>query len=160
MHTYACLCTPVCVCTCMHAAHQGSTLKLLPPTICVVHGNAVEATGDIADTAALGLSHRFLLQTPSLFDKEDVRERLKRLAGGPTQPLTVHLRQEIDRLNVIIRLATSTLHHLRLAIAGTIALSGNLIEAVDALFVARIPDAWLKKSWEVCALLQQHYNRQ
>jgi hypothetical protein len=78
-----------------------------------------------------------------------VRERLKRLPGGPMQPLTIHLRQELDRLNTILRLATTTLQNLRLAIAGTIALSGALIEALDALFMARIPEAWLKKSWEV-----------
>jgi dynein heavy chain len=89
------------------------------------------------------------LQTPALFDKEEVRERLKRLAGGPTQPLTVHLRQEIDRLNIVIKLTTTTLQNLRLAIAGTIALSGTLIESLDALFMARIPVEWLKKSWEV-----------
>lgn len=88
---------------------------------------------------------------PALFDKEEVRDRLKRLPGGQTQPLTVHLRQEIDRLNIIVRLATSTLQNLRLAIAGTIALSGGLIEALDALFMARIPAAWLKNSWEVGA---------
>jgi hypothetical protein len=86
---------------------------------------------------------------PVLFDKQEVKERLKRLPGGPTQPLTIHLRQEIDRLNIVVRLATSTLENLRLAIAGTIALSGGLIEALDALFMARIPAAWLKKSWEV-----------
>lgn len=84
-----------------------------------------------------------------LFDKEEVRERLKKLPGGPMQPLTIHLRQEIDRLNIIVRLATTTLQNLRLAIAGTVALSGELIEALDALFMARIPAAWLKKSWEV-----------
>lgn len=84
-----------------------------------------------------------------LFDKEEVRDRLKRLPGGPTQPLTIHLRQEIDRLNIIVRLATTTLQNLRLAIAGTIALSGGLIEALDALFMARIPAEWLNKSWEV-----------
>jgi hypothetical protein len=67
------------------------------------------------------------------------------------QPLTVHLRQEIDRLNIIVRLATTTLQNLRLAIAGTIALSGALIESLDALFMARIPAAWLKNSWEVRA---------
>jgi hypothetical protein len=89
------------------------------------------------------------LQTPALFDKEEVRERLRRLAGGPTQPLTVHLRQEIDRLNIVIKLTTTTLQNLRLAIAGTIALSGTLIESLDALFMARIPVEWLKKSWEV-----------
>lgn len=89
------------------------------------------------------------VQVPVLFDKEEVRERLKRLPGGPMQPLTVHLRQEIDRLNIIVRLATTTLQNLRLAIAGTIALSGALIESLDALFMARIPAAWLKNSWEV-----------
>lgn len=77
---------------------------------------------------------------------------MKKLPGGPTQPMTVHLRQEIDRMNIIIKLAASTLQNLRLAIAGTIALSGNLIDAVDALFMARIPEAWLKKSWEVRSL--------
>lgn len=90
-----------------------------------------------------------LPQVPVLFDKEEVRERLKKLPGGPMQPLTIHLRQEIDRLNIIVRLATTTLQNLRLAIAGTVALSGKLIEALDALFMARIPVAWLKKSWEV-----------
>lgn len=104
-------------------------------------------------TRAIGLvqSSRCVpgVQVPALFDKEEVRDRLKRLPGGPTQPLTIHLRQEIDRLNIIVRLTTSTLQNLRLAIAGTIALSGGLIEALDALFMARIPAAWLKKSWEV-----------
>ena len=58
-------------------------------------------------------------QVPSTFSPEDVREKLKRSPGGPTQPLTVHLRQEIDRLNTIIALTTVTLKDLRLAIAGT-----------------------------------------
>jgi hypothetical protein len=97
-----------------------------------------------------GLLSLLHLQTPALFDKEEVRERLRRLAGGPTQPLTVHLRQEIDWLNIVIKLTTTTLQNLRLAIAGTIALSGTLIESLDALFMARIPVEWLKKSWEVC----------
>jgi len=42
--------------------------------------------------------------------------------------------------------------NLRLAIAGTIALSGNLIDALDALFNARIPGFWLSKSWEAATL--------
>lgn len=42
--------------------------------------------------------------------------------------------------------------NLRLAIAGTIALSGNLIDALDALFNARIPAFWLPKSWEAATL--------
>ena len=47
-----------------------------------------------------------------------MREKLRKLPGGPTQPLTVHLRQEVDRLNLIITLTTTTLKSVRLAIAG------------------------------------------
>ena len=55
---------------------------------------------------------------PPLFDKEDTRERLRKLAGGPSQPLTIHLRQEIDRLNLLLALASAMLKEVRLAIAG------------------------------------------
>ena len=61
---------------------------------------------------------RVWLQVPAPFDKEDIRERLRKLAGGPTAPLNVHLRQEIDRLNTVVRLTTTTLKNLRLAVAG------------------------------------------
>lgn len=63
-----------------------------------------------------------VLQCPETIGAEEVKEKLKRLPGGPTQPLTVHLRQEIDRLNIIIRLSRETLTNLRLAIAGATAL--------------------------------------
>ena len=92
------------------------------------------------------------LQVPNQFNKEETKEKLKKLPGSPTAPLSVHLRQEIDRLNIIIKLSTQTLQNLRLAFAGTIALSGPLIEALDALFNARIPQAWLKKSWDASTL--------
>ena len=64
----------------------------------------------------------------------------------------MHLRQEIDRLNTITRLTTTTLKNLRLAIAGTVALTGPLIDALNALFMARIPGQWLAKSWESLTL--------
>jgi len=91
-------------------------------------------------------------KVPPMFDKEDTKEKLKKLPGGATQPLTVHLRQEIDRLNIITKLTTGTLKNLRLAISGTVALSGGLIDALDALFMARIPASWLKMSWEAATL--------
>jgi len=93
-----------------------------------------------------------LSKAPPMFDKEDVKDKCARLPGGPTMPLTVTLRQEIDCVNIVIRLTTQTLKNLRLAIAGTIALSGDLIEALDCLFNARIPGSWLKKSWEAATL--------
>ena len=57
-------------------------------------------------------------QVPPLFEREEVHERLRKLPGGPAQPLTVHLRQEVDRINIILALTATTLSNLRLAIAG------------------------------------------
>ncbi|CAK0759668.1 Dynein gamma chain, flagellar outer arm [Coccomyxa viridis] len=109
------------------------------------------------------LCEELLAKAPPLFGREDVREKLRKLPGGPTQPLTVHLRQEIDRLNIIITLTTTTLKNVRLAIAGTIALSGKLADSLDALYNGRIPKDWLAKSWEAgslgswfAGLLQRH----
>ena len=89
---------------------------------------------------------------PAVFKPEDTKEKLKKLGGGSTAPLNVHLRQEIDRLNVVIKLTQGTLSDLRLAIAGTIALNDGLLKALNALFDARIPPAWLDKSWDAGSL--------
>ena len=59
-----------------------------------------------------------MLQFPSIVAPEEVAERLQKLPGGPTAPLNVHLRQEIDRLNTVLRISRETLESLRLAIAG------------------------------------------
>jgi len=83
---------------------------------------------------------------PPNFDKYEVKERIRKL--GATDPLTVHLRQEIDRLNKVISLTRTTLEDLRLAIAGTIVLSSDLLEALDALFAGRVPPTWTAISWE------------
>jgi hypothetical protein len=56
-----------------------------------------------------GICIDLLSKVPQCFEREETREKLRRLPGGPTQPLTVHLRQEIDRLNTIIALTTTTL---------------------------------------------------
>lgn len=53
-----------------------------------------------------------------MFQAEEVKDKLRKLQGGPQTPLTIHLRQEIDRLNIIVQLTTTSLNNLRLAIAG------------------------------------------
>jgi dynein heavy chain len=98
------------------------------------------------------LCEELLAKVPAQFEPEVTKEKLRKLAGGATQPLTVHLRQEMDRLNIIIDLTSRTLKNLRLAIAGTVALAGDLIQALDSLYDARIPPVWLKKSWEAATL--------
>ena len=94
------------------------------------------------------IAEDLLSKVPETFEAEPTKDKLRKLPGGPTQPLTVHLRQEIDRLNIILDLTRSTLKNLRLAVAGTVALSGDLVDALDALFDANVPPKWLKKSWE------------
>ena len=168
------------------------------------------------------LPHRLhmLVQMPPLFEGEATKELLKK--QQLLAPLTIHLRQEIDRcasnwacrgwvagagggaaegararagpaargawgpracagllsptlnrfppfppppphthppthpptplptpssLNKVIALVGGTLRDLRLAIAGTIALSDELAEALDALFNARVPKRWAKIRW-------------
>ena len=111
-------------------------------------GGGGKSPAEVVDAIAEDL----LSKVPKMFETERAKIALNKLPGGPTQPLTVHLRQEIDRLNIIVDLTTKTLKNLRLAIAGTVALSGDLVDALDALFDAKIPAKWLKWSWESGAL--------
>lgn len=58
------------------------------------------------------------MQCPNIIGVNEAYDNLQRQQGGAMQPLTIHLKQEIDRLNYIIRLTQDTLHGLRLAISG------------------------------------------
>lgn len=58
------------------------------------------------------------------------------------KPLHIFLRQEIDRMQRVIRLVRSTLSELKLAIDGTIVMSENLLDALDNMHDARIPALW------------------
>ena len=73
---------------------------------------------------------------------------MKKLSGGATGPLNIHLRQEIERLNKVVAVVAETLRMLRLAIAGTIAMSDDVLASLEAVYVGRPPAAWLKISWE------------
>lgn len=60
--------------------------------------------------------------------------------------MNIFLRQEIDRIQRVIKEVQSTLTDLKLAIDGTIVMSQGLREALDAMYDARIPDRWQKVS--------------
>ena len=75
-----------------------------------------------------------------------MREKLRKLQGGPTQPLTVHLRQEIDRLNIIITLTTTTLSNLQLAIAGT-CLTWTICQLSCSCTISL---SWTSLIWQAC----------
>ena len=85
-------------------------------------------------------------KVPAMFDAVEVKDRLRKL--GALDPLTVHLKQEIDRLNKVLSITAGTLKNLRLAIAGTVILSSDLVEALDSLYQGRVPPRWAAASWE------------
>ena len=81
---------------------------------------------------------------PPNYMGEEVKACIKAL--GAQKPLNICLAQEIDRLQAVISLVRKTLASLKLAIAGTIVMSQDLADAVDALYLARVPPLWVKKS--------------
>lgn len=93
-----------------------------------------------------------LSKMPDEIGADYVRERLKKLSGGSTQPLNVFLRQEIDRLNQVVRVASSELKSLRQALAGFLSLTPDLSAAMDAIRNGKVPPSWLSKSWEASSL--------
>lgn len=53
-------------------------------------------------------------------------------------------RQELDRMQCVIKQVRESLCDLKLAIDGTIVMSQFLRESLDAMYDARIPDKWMK----------------
>ncbi|GBG77441.1 hypothetical protein CBR_g23890 [Chara braunii] len=98
------------------------------------------------------IAEDLLAKMPAAFKVEETKDKLKKLPGNVTAPLNVHLKQEIDRLNLVISMAESNLQNLRLAIKGSIALSTALKDTLDALHDARPPKLWIPKSWEASTL--------
>ncbi|XP_025115333.1 dynein heavy chain 5, axonemal-like isoform X4 [Pomacea canaliculata] len=87
---------------------------------------------------------------PPPYVSHEVVACLKRM--GILQPMNIFLRQEIDRMNKVIKTVSATLKDLKLAIDGTIIMSENLTDALDSIYDARIPSIWLRMSWESSTL--------
>lgn len=106
--------------------------------------------GPTRDEVVLMAAERMLKEMPSNFNPVNVRKCIEKLNGGEKaqpKPLNIHLKQEIDRMQIIIKLTRNTLQQLELAIAGTVIMTPDLVDAANGLFDARVPAAWLKKSW-------------
>ena len=65
---------------------------------------------------------------------------------GQFTPLNIFLRQEVKRMQRVVTEVRTTLIDLKLAIDGTIIMSEGLRDALDNIYDARIPNAWLKVS--------------
>jgi len=82
-------------------------------------------------------------KVPPLYNGEATKQGIKAL-GGLGKPLNICLKQEIDRMQMVLKKLKTVLSDLKLAIAGTIVMSPMLAGALDALFNAKVPDPWAK----------------
>lgn len=98
--------------------------------------------GETRESVVYSLAEDMLGKLPPQYNSFEVKEALQRM--GPLQPMNIFLRQEIDRIQNVIKEVHTTLCNLKLAIDGTIVMSQNLKEALDAMYDARIPEKWQK----------------
>merc|ERR1711871_414803 len=106
--------------------------------------------GPTRDEVVLAQAATMLKEMPPAFNPVQVRKKVEVLNGGASaqpKPLNIHLKQEVDRMQIIIKLTRSTLLQLEPAIAGTVIMTPDLVDCANGLFDARVPAAWLKKSW-------------
>ncbi|KAJ3166591.1 Dynein heavy chain 5, axonemal [Geranomyces variabilis] len=102
-------------------------------------------SGETREDVVKRIANDLLGKLPEDFDKNKTRACIQK-QGGP-KPLNIFLGQEVDRMQNVIAAVRSTLSDLKLAIDGTIIVSAQLQEALDALYDARVPTAWIKISW-------------
>jgi dynein heavy chain len=106
--------------------------------------------GPSRDDIVLEAAGKMLKDMPKAFNMIEVRKQIEKLNGGATaqpKPLNIHLKQEVERMQIIIKITRSSLLSLELAIAGTVIMTPDLADAHTCIFDARVPAAWLKKSW-------------
>ncbi|XP_041986842.1 dynein axonemal heavy chain 5 [Aricia agestis] len=106
--------------------------------------------GETRESIVYRLAEDMLEKLPKQYVSFEVREALQKM--GSFLPMNIFLRQEIDRIQCVIKTVHTTLCDLKLAIDGTIVMSQGLRESLDAMYDARIPQQWSKVSWESATL--------
>ncbi|XP_068603948.1 LOW QUALITY PROTEIN: dynein axonemal heavy chain 5 [Brachionichthys hirsutus] len=106
--------------------------------------------GETREASVQRLASDMLAKLPPDYVPHEVKGQLLKM--GPFQPMNIFLRQEVDRMQRVISCVRTTLTDLRLAIDGTIIMSEDLRDALDAMFDARMPRLWLRLSWPSATL--------
>jgi dynein heavy chain len=88
-------------------------------------------------------------QLPVNFIEAEVEERLKVMKGprglsetGKAVPLNVFLSQEIQRFQMILNTVRTTMENMVQAIEGTIIMTPDIVDAINAIFDFRVPRNW------------------
>ncbi|OHT04931.1 Dynein heavy chain family protein [Tritrichomonas foetus] len=93
--------------------------------------------------------HDLLPNVPPDFDMDHVRSKVE---DRKKKPLDICCKQEIERMQNVIKALRSTLTDLELAIDGSIVMNDLLYNAMNSLYDGRIPQHWRKISWPATGL--------
>ncbi|XP_064287158.1 dynein axonemal heavy chain 5-like isoform X3 [Passer domesticus] len=106
--------------------------------------------GETREAVVQRLADEMLEKLPPDYNPHEVKAQLQKM--GAFQPINIFLRQEIDRMQLVISRVRTTLTDLKLAIDGTIIMSEELQDALDNIYDTRIPKLWSRISWESATL--------
>ncbi|WAR12301.1 DYH5-like protein [Mya arenaria] len=131
--------------------YSSKTAKIILDTVLSIQPkDSSGGAGETRESMVTRICDDMLEKLPNDYIDFEVKQRLQKM--GPLQPMNIFLRQEIDRMQLVIAAVRSTLHDLKLAIDGTIIMSENLRDALDSMYDARIPKVWGKISWDSSTL--------
>ncbi|KAF4790048.1 hypothetical protein TURU_143619 [Turdus rufiventris] len=106
--------------------------------------------GETREAVVQRLADEMLEKLPPDYNPHEVKAQFQKM--GAFEPMNIFLRQEIDRMQLVISRVRTTLTDLKLAIDGTIIMSEELQDALDNIYDARIPKLWFRISWESTTL--------
>lgn len=115
-----------------NSEHSGST------------GEGHKANVETRESIVHRICTEMLKKLPPPYISFQVADQLKVL--GSLRPMTIFLRQEVERMNKVIKLVLATLTDLRLAIDGTVVMNEDLRDALDCIYDARVPAFWIRVS--------------
>ncbi|XP_014480405.1 PREDICTED: dynein heavy chain 8, axonemal [Dinoponera quadriceps] len=131
--------------------YQSNTTQTVLDIIISVQPKEAGVTGaESREVVVARQAKEMLEKVPRVYDMFDVKARL--YAMGHTAPMNIFLKQELDRIQMVIKLVRVSLRDLLLAIEGVIIMSEELRDMLDCIYDARIPKTWKARSWESASL--------
>ncbi|EUB61781.1 Dynein heavy chain 5, axonemal [Echinococcus granulosus] len=107
-------------------------------------------TGLTKEIQVREICESMLSTIPPPYNPFTLPERLKTL--GSLKPVVIFLRQEIDRISKLLKVTKRVLSNLVDAIDGKVVLNENLRDAMDSIYLSKVPAIWLRISWEASTL--------
>lgn len=119
-----------------------TTANILDTILDIQPKDSSTGTGETRESCVYRLATDMLSKLPAYYVGHLVEKRLNEM--GSLQPMNIFLRQEIDRMQKVLKIVGSILTDMRLAIDGTIIMNENLRDAVDCIYDAKVPHFWEK----------------